>query len=378
MEKVIINTRPNEIDEFLAMEDGVYKNIIYNRTITIREFVESDLMKSDDGKIYYANKVYKIKKGKKYYVKLKSKKGFTVDEKGKLKVWYGSDVASNPHFCTALRALNIDWFTNEEERLWPFMTKTLFEKVITGKITNPIDYLSAYLKLSRINASPKLLYSLCKKMRLTKISLLRGAYAAKDVNHYLEFHLGDTSGYNHLDDLISQSRILEKKIDFKWSSKRMDEEHTIWTKEIMAAEVTSIPDKEVSVNMYERLKPYIPEFFESLTTQKRVFMEGSQMQHCVYTNYWNSINSGDFLAYHISWKGQEATLGLYINSEPKAKNKLTFSQLFGKRNSSVSGELRVAVTEALEQLNDVLCQMNISLAKGKNIPNNNDHLFLPF
>ena len=360
MEKILINKRHDDIVNFLAMEDGVYKNIIYNRDITNREFVESDLIKSDDGKIYYGHKVYKVKKGKKYYVKLKSKKGFTVDEKGKLKVWFGSDVASNPHFSTALRALNIDWFTNEEDKLWPFITKTLFEKVITGKITNPIDYLSGYLKLSRINASPKLLYSLCKKMRLTKISLLRGAYAAKDVNHYLEFHLGDTANYTHLDDLITQSRILEKKIDFKWSPNRMNEEHTLWTKEIMAAEVTSIPDKEVAVNMYGRLDPYIPEFFEPLTTQKRVFMEGSQMQHCVYTNYWNSINSGDFLAYHISWKGQEATLGLYINSDPKAKNKLTFSQLFGKRNSSVSSELHVAVTEALEQLNNILYQMNVS------------------
>ena len=234
------------------------------------------------------------------------------------------------------------------------------------------------LRLYLKKLSHKLLYSVCKKIGLTKISLLRGAYAAKDVNHYLEFHLGDTSNYTHLDDLLTQAKILEKKIDFKWSPKRMDEEHTLWTKEIMEAEVTSIPDKEVAVNMYERLAPYTPELFEPLTTQKRVFMEGSQMQHCVYTNYWNSINSGDFLAYHISWKGQEATLGLYINSEPKAKNKLTFSQLFGKRNSSVSGELHVAVTEALEQLNGVLCQMNISLAKSNNIPNNNDHLFLPF
>ena len=223
MERIIINTKPTDIAEFLEMEDGVYKNIIYNRTITNKEFIESDLIKTDDGKIHYGYSVYKVKKGKKYYVKLKSKKGFTVDEKGKLKVWYGSDVASNPHFFTALKALNIDWFTNEGEKLWPFMTKTLFEKVITGKITNPIDYLSGYLKLSRINASPKLLYSLCKKMTLTKISLLRGAYAAKDVNHYLEFHLGDTSNYTHLDDLISQSRILEKKIDFKWSPKRMNE-----------------------------------------------------------------------------------------------------------------------------------------------------------
>jgi hypothetical protein len=349
MERIIINTKPNEIAEFLAMEDGVYKNIIYNRTITNREFVESDLIKTDEGKIHYGHSVYKVKKGKKYYVKLKSKKGFTVDEKGKLKVWFGSDVFSNPHFCTALRALNIDWFTNEEEKLWPFITKTLFEKVITGKITNPIDYLSGYLKLSRINASPKLLYSLCKKMTLTKISLLRGAYAAKDVNHYLEFHLGDTSGYTHsiLDDLISQSRILEKKIDFKWSPNRMNEEHTLWTKEIMAAEIHSIPDKEVKVNNYKKIAEFVPEFFEALDTQKKVYTEGSLMQHCVYTNYWNNINRGAFLAYHIKWKDQEATLGLYSYEN----NVVRISQIYGVRNSQVSSELRDEVRRAVDWIN---------------------------
>jgi hypothetical protein len=347
MERIIIKTKPTEIAEFLEMEDGVYKNIIYNRNITNKEFIESDLIKTDDGKIHYGYSVYKVKKGKKYYVKLKSKKGFTVDEKGKLKVWYGSDVASNPHFCTALRALNIDWFTNEDEKLWPFITKTLFEKVITGKITNPIDYLSAYLKLSRINASPKLLYSLCKKMRLTKISLLRGAYAAKDVNHYLEFHLGDTSNYTHLDDLISQSRILEKKIDFKWSAKRMNEEHTLWTKEIMAAEIHSIPDKEVKVNNYKKIAEFVPEFFEALDTQKKVYTEGSLMQHCVYTNYWDNINRGTFLAYHIKWKDQEATLGLHSYEN----NVIRISQIYGVRNSPVSSELRDEVRKIVDWIN---------------------------
>jgi hypothetical protein len=378
MERIVILPRSNEIDEFLNMEESIYKNIIYNRETSHRDFTEADLIKTDDGKIHYALNIYKIKRGKKYYLKLKSKKGFTVDEKGKLKVWYGSDLAANPHFSQALKALKIDWFSNEENILWPFITKTLFEKVITGKITNPIDYLSGYLKLSRISASPKLFYEACKKNQFsTKLKFLRGAYTAKDVNHFLEYILNDNGGTHthHLEDLINQSKVLDRKIDFKWSSKRMDEEHIKWTKDIMQAEITSIPDKEVSINLYERIAPYIPDFFEPLNTQKRVFMEGTQMQHCVYTNYWNSINSGDFLAYHISWKGQEATLGLYISNN-KSNKKLEFSQLFGKRNSLVSKELRLAVVEALDNINDDIDRAGVSLLK-VNMPENNIK-FLPF
>jgi hypothetical protein len=357
------------------MEDGIYKNILYSRDFISRQFIESDLIKTDDGKIYFVYNIYTIKKGKKYYIKNKSRKGFTLDEKGKLSIWFGSDIAGNPNFINALKALNIDWFINEGNKLWPFMTKTLFEKVITGKITNPIDFLSGYLKLSRINASPKLMYAACKTVGLTRNSFLRGAYTAKDVNHYLESLVNkDTVQTAHIEDLITQSKILERKIDFKWSAKRMDEEHTAWTTEIMAAEMHSIPDAEVKVNHYKQLADCVPNFFEPLDTQKKVFVEGTMMKHCVYTNYWSTINIGEYLAYHINWKGQEATLGLYIDSD---KNKpLRLSQLFGKRNSPVSSELRVAVTDALVQLNYDLHERGVSLIKPGIAVNN--ETFLPF
>jgi hypothetical protein len=375
MEKIIITARASELVDFLAMEDGIYKNILYNRDFINRQFIESDLLKTDDGKIYFVCNTYTIKKGKKYYIKNKSRKGFTLNEKGKLSIWFGSDIAGNPNFINALQALNIDWFINEGNKLWPFMTKTLFEKVITGKITNPIDFLSGYLKLSRINASPKLMYAACKAINMNKNIFLRGAYTAKDVNHYLEFLINNREAHHpHLVDLISQSKILERKIDFKWSAKRMDEEHISWTKEIMAAEISSIPDKTVSVNLYERIAPHAPEFFESLDTQKKVFMEGTLMLHCVYSNYWGTIDRGEYLAYHINWKGQEATLGLYIDSD---KNKpLRLSQVYGKRNSPVSSELRVAVIEALQQLNYDLHERGVSLIK-EGIPVNNE-IFIPF
>lgn len=365
MEKIVINHRPDDISNFLSMEDGIYKNIIYSRDICYREFVESDLVKTDEGKIYYGFNIYKIKKGKKYYLKIKSKKGFTVDEKGKLNIWYGSDLVSNPHFANAFKALKIDWFSNEEDILWPYITKSIFEKVIKGKITNPIDYFSEYLKLSRIKASPKLMYSVCKELRIHKIKFLREANSAKDVNHYLEYlletnkskkdHLNDSifprNTFYHLDDLITQSRILDRKIDYKWSAKRMEDEHNKWTSEIMKIEMDTVPDKEVSVNLYEKLSDYLPEFFTPLDTQKKAFIEGSEMKHCIYTNYWRSIDTGEYLAYHVRWKDENATLGLSVKSSSPKLN-LTFSQLYGKRNTPVSKELRDLVLSTLSKLKD--------------------------
>ena len=359
MEKIIITPRASELVDFLAMEDGIYKNILYNREFINRQFIESDLLKTDDGKIYFVWNTYTLKKGKKYYIKNKSRKGFTLDEKGKISIWFGSDIAGNPNFINALKALNIDWFMNESNKLWPFMTKTLFEKVITGKITNPIDFLSGYLKLSHIKASPKLMYNACKTVGLNKNSFLRGAYTAKDVNHYLEFLLDGNQLNSNLEDLVTQSKILERKIDFKWSPKRMEEEHTAWTKEIMAAEVHSIPDVEVKVNHYKQLADCVPDFFEPLDTQKKVFVEGTMMKHCVYTNYWGTINRGEYLAYHIKWMEQEATLGLYIDSDKRKQIRL--SQVYGVRNSAVSKSLRDQVSIAIEVINTLLYKKGASL-----------------
>ena len=364
MEKIIILPRDSKVIDFLAMEDSIYKNILYDREIANNHFVESDLVKMDDGKIHFGHSTYTIKKGKKYYIKNKTKKGFTLDEKGKLKIWFGSDIAGNHMFSNALKALNIDWFMNEETILWPFMTKTLFEKVITGKITNPIDFLSGYLKLSHISASPKLMYAACKAgangLKLDRFSFLHGAYTAKDVNHFLEFFMDATLKKSyHLSDLMKQSRILERKIDFKWSAKRMDEEHTNWTKEIMGAEVHSIPHREVKVNNYKMIAEFVPEFFEALDTQKKVFTEGSLMKHCVYTNYWTSINNGTFLAYHIKWKGQEATLGLHVYETKVVR----ISQIYGVRNSSVSSELREEVRKIVDWINANVVDKGVDFLK---------------
>jgi hypothetical protein len=48
------------------------------------------------------------------------------------------------------------------------------------------------------------------------------------------------------------------------------------------------------------------------------------------------------------------------------------NQLFGKRNSSVSNELRVAVTAALAELNVIITERKIPLKVSE------DSLYLPF
>ena len=335
---------PYDIKEFFAMEDGPVKNIMYYNKIIGRDYPVSDILKKEDGTMHHAHCVYTVKKGKKYYPKLKTKKGFTLDSKGKLKIWFGSNMQNSQHLYDVLVALKHDWFVNDSF-LWGFMTKTLYEKILTGKITNPIDFLSGYLKLSRIKASPKLLYDVCKRRGFSKAALLKNAAVAKDFNHFLEWEMGremslsgDTPG-----DMIRQALILDKKIDFKWSPRRLEEEHRNWTREIMKIEADSIPD--CKVNHYDMIRHLLPPYFEPLETQKRVFEEGSTMQHCVYTNYWKNIAEGTYMAFHVELNGEKATYGMIISYDGLRSN-----QLYGFRNSPVSPAMREAVSKAEAQL----------------------------
>lgn len=359
MERIVINEMPESVKEFFQMPDSLYKNIVYRRNHLGSNYVESDIIKTDTGCIHYCMNQYMIKKGKKYYKKLKSRKGFTLDEKGKLKIWYGSDISNNPHFFNVLKPLNIDWFTDSKNAnvLWSFMTKTLFEKILNGKITNPIDYLKGYLKLSRIDASPKLLYDLLRQEGTTKANFLHGAVVAKDVNHYIEY-CQSADKFSHMSDFIDQARILERKIDFKWSIKRMNDEHNNWSEEIMKVEMDIVEDIPPRLNQYEVVSPYIPDSFKPLDTKKKVFVEASMMKHCLYTNYWASIDSGFYLAYHIDCGGESATLGLHISEMGKG-DKIQFNQMNGKRNQSCSVVLLDYVKKELFKINEAMKRDNV-------------------
>jgi len=174
----------------------------------------------------------------------------------------------------------------------PYITKTVAEKILSKKITNNIDLLKEYLKLMRINASPKMLYCLINRKDINKMALLRNFSVAKDVNHAIEYLQGDD---HHAIDMIDQAFILQRKIDFSWSPNRMREEHSKWTKEIMEAEINEMDDKEIEG--LEKYETFTPTGFKLLKTQKEVFQEGKIMSHCIYTSYWSRIKNGNYLLY---------------------------------------------------------------------------------
>lgn len=323
------------------MEPGMYKRYMYYQSIADRTYADANLLIKDDGVIHYAYNTYKIKRSKDGYYRSSAKRqGFTLNEKGKLTVWFGGTVQGIPHLCDVLKALNKEWFTLG---LMGILTKGLLEKVLNGKITNPADYTRAYIKAMRINCSPKLLLNAVINHGMVSANIYRGSQLAKDLNHFLDYMIRyknqepfNNDNFSHIYDLERQAMILGKKIDYMWSDKRMKEEHDAWTKEIMELEMNSVSD--VQLNWLQDFHQYMPEGFTLLDTQKKVFAEGKTMHHCIYTNYWSSIKAGRYIAIHIDTGSESATLGLNVEN-----GKLSFNQMHGIYNRSSSQNLHAQV-----------------------------------
>jgi hypothetical protein len=361
MENIVLVKAQQEFTDFMAMESGIYKNSIYFRDIQTRKFYEASITKKD-GCVYYAWSDFKVKKGKNdgYYTRRAKKYGFTLDEKGKLNIWFGKSIYEMPGIGHVFNHYNLNWL---EPKLHPFITKTIAEKLLNGKITNNTDLIKAYFKAMRINASPSLFLTYITSEFDNKSNFLRHASVAKDVNHMMEFLMDcnkthregryddeKTEKNKFITDMVNEAMILGKKIDYTWSRNRVKEEHKQWTAEIMKHEIDNIPN--VQIPNFDAVSSIpTPDGITLLGTQKDVFMEGTAMKHCLYTSYWSSIKHANYIAYHVDYNGEEATVGFSIDRF-QDKITLSFSQCYSHFNKSVSSELRKYVMDFYKTLNE--------------------------
>jgi len=341
MENVVLQPVQQEYKEFMNLEPGLYKNIQYYNNIHGRIFFESNLCKKE-GCMYYSHVTFRVKKSKESFYRHNTQKyGFTLNEKGKLSVWYGRNIFETPGIWAVFTHLNMNWLNSS---LINYITKGIAEKILTNKLTNNLDVVKAYIKVMRLQCSPRLLYNVINKNIYNKPHLLQMLSVAKDQDHFLQKCLSDQNSDTYiLTDLIKQAQILNKKIDYTWSANRMREEHDDWTKQIMEAEIKNMEDV-TAIPVLPFLEFKYPGV-KLLTTKKEIFTEGKEMAHCVYTNYWASVNAGNYLVYQVDFYGERATLGINMYD-----GNITFNQCYRKGNQAVSHQLKDFVNTFIEKL----------------------------
>lgn len=331
---------PDYSNKLFSMESGPKRNLYFDKHCKDRVWSEASIVYKD-GKIHLRQCMCKIKPNKSsYYVYRSESHGLTIYEDLRVRVWFGQHITqiSDKYVDNLLKELKLDWFPMSFIQL---LSTSLLQRMIRKKITNPIDFCSAWLKQNKIKASPKLTYKLfcnssdstynTKSLTVLKKQLIK--YSTVAENHESLIQNWDNIKNEHtLDDMIKQAQILEKKINFAWSDRKMQDVHTRWTTQLMELEHA---DMEDSIVTYKFELPPVPDNFQLLTSKKEVFIEGSTMKHCIYTNYWNTIESGKYLAYRITdEEGNTATLGVSYN--PFGRYQLTYDQCYTRYNRTPS------------------------------------------
>lgn len=271
------------------------------------------------------------------YIKKTSAFGCTYDKvKKTFKWWYGKQANHVGGLLVPdiVNYFKVEWFNNIPAGLRSSTTNTNMNKVLLGKITNPRDLIKAIVKsnptLRGMNISTELLWEYCNSQQGYKIQTLVDTLSvAKDPNHAIEYIMANGAVAWDMQDLIKQAQMLGRKIDFKWSSKRITEVHQDWTKEIMDIEQESVESIDYQ---YVNELPHNGHL-ELITNSKDLYIEGRAMSHCVYTNYNTQVADKSYFVFKFTDRDVRATVG--ITKTWMDDTTFVLNQMYSKHNKSV-------------------------------------------
>jgi len=138
-------------------------------------------------------------------------------------------------------------------------------------------------------------------------------------------------------DLLDSAIQLNEVVDFTWSERRMREEHQRQINELNRREIEE--KEQVPVFNIVCTEPNI----RLLNTEKEVFLEGTTMHHCLYTNYWNRIKAKNYIAFHMT-APENCTF-----SFKKLNNEIVFDQAYCAYDKPVSDETKQIIRDFLER-----------------------------
>lgn len=302
----------------------------------------------------------KVRFGTKGFIQRKAEDGFTYNkETRKLSTWFGTNMRTIPQslFSVIVKDIKQEWYNDMSHRLRHVITRAMLERMIKGRITNPRDYVKAYINTSlRIKGiSPEKYYKFFNKKEsgygLAEVDcavinqILR---FAKNPNWVLDniSKIDKKLGDSLVTDIINECKILDKKFDWSWSETRAKLEHTFMSREIRGLELEYIEDKTIEY----KGELTLPDGWTLINNQKRLFIEGSEMDHCVY-HYWHNVEGKNQFIISIDDGCNRVTAAIasygYLTNKDDLKWRL--SQIYAKRNTPCPDELRAAVELWLKQ-----------------------------
>lgn len=236
------------------------------------------------------------------------------------------------------------------------LCSSVLRDILYGKITNPHDAIVAYGKKLGVKHLNKYVFKLSDKLNLSPtvlVSVIDSAQLGSVINSVLPAEvccnliisrMDDDYAYQRLlRDMIEQAYALEEHINLMWSDKRLNEEHTKWSRELMKLTIGTKSEEPVwSESIAETFRQH---GLELCNTEQRVFEEGYLMHHCVYTNYWHRIQRKEYIALSMQLEDGPVTIGLH-----KWNDTYEFDQAYHKFDKALSRYEKNRVMATITQL----------------------------
>lgn len=357
-----------ELNKAKAMPLHMQRFMFFTQKIN-REFTVYKSYWTDDNRFVFVVDKYKVRLSSKGNLFTTSTyvHGLTYepDNKHKLTLWRNTKLNDvwNEVLDTMLVSAGAEWAVNPKLKRM-LHNKGLFTRVLKGRITNSVGLEQAYLRVSPLVRDLKLSHRATSLAMLSKRGydmwnvydflsivkdpescidkMLSGAKPERRETYNQETHQWEGHGdfgYFELQDYIQMDirrelKILDKKIDHKWSSSRLMEEHTDMTREVMELELKLMKPVDYS---YHSECPVMPGM-ELITNNRRLFSEGTIMRHCIYS-YLDKAVDRKLFHFHVMIGERPFSLAI----EEKDGGVYGVQQMFRKRNASCSDTQRMLI-----------------------------------
>lgn len=254
------------------------------------------------------------------------KKGRTDQATFKNGKFYGS---IEPFKETLLQVFNLDWIlTNKWALRLLGNKKDLWRGVFDNKITNPEMLCKAISKKYFKGAYS---YRTLREMATNHpniASLWDLFYYTTNPEENLKAALKEGWLPSLWNDSLQYAKILNEKIDFRWSERRLNEVHQSQIERLNASKAEEYSDECIA-------EPFRVGKLSLILNERECFMEGNQMHNCVHSCYWKKITAGNYLLAHGAIGDEYVDYGITVNWH---EGELFTDQIHTIRNGYASRE----------------------------------------
>ena len=226
--------------------------------------------------------------------------------------------------------------------------KNLLKKVLEGKVTNRHNLVKTYMK-SAFSLTPPQYDTVERYMDSHTFSVPVADIRdfTTDVNAAMLLILeGDHETRGLFSDLIGDAIALDKKINPKWSLKRMKQEHQANIKVILEKQLDAESDDSIYIEPLDiAFQGYR---FKTINSPRQALMESRTMHNCVFYNYWQKAAQRRYILFHMSNDSEDMSLGFHIETRD-GQPQIRFDQVHTIHNGNATQQAKAAATAFLEE-----------------------------